>query len=341
MIRQDRHPHRGGCVSSASVAAPALAQQPAAAAARPLPGQGDDGQAGRQPSPGEACPPRRRPVKLKKVTDTEMVVIVTPKGKNAEDVTFIVEKETKIMKGGKVVAVKDVMEAETVTVTYAEADGKKTAKSVTSKGAPAPPPRSSHTSGLPDAPGSRDSGGAESVVACSADSARHGAHGSARGELLHLLAGRSATPPAKVPLTPSDVGLEVRDITIDAEDGVALHGWLVPRPGAPGVVVLHGYPAEKAEMLPIAATLAQHFSVLLMDLRYFGKSGGDATTFGVRERGDLRRAVDVLMAQGTSSVGVFGLSLGGAVAILTAAEDPRIRAIAAYAPYLRPEDLGA
>ena len=145
---------------------------------------------------------------------------------------------------------------------------------------------------------------------------------------------RAVRPPrAKVPLKPSDVGLEVRDITIDAEDGVALHGWLVPRPGAPGVVVLHGYPAEKAEMLPIAATLAPHFSVLLMDLRYFGRSGGGATTFGVRERGDLRRAVDVLIAQGSSSVGVFGMSLGGAVAILTAAEDPRIRAIAAYAPY--------
>lgn len=145
---------------------------------------------------------------------------------------------------------------------------------------------------------------------------------------------RAVRPPRQsVPLRPADVGLEVLDITIDADDGVALHGWLVPRPGSPSVVLLHGYPAEKAEMLPIAATLSQHFSVLLMDLRYFGRSGGDATTFGVRERGDLRRAVDVLVAQGTSPVGVFGLSLGGAVAILTAAEDPRIRAIAAYAPY--------
>jgi uncharacterized protein len=145
---------------------------------------------------------------------------------------------------------------------------------------------------------------------------------------------RAVRPPrATVPLRPADVGLEVRDITIDAEDGVALHGWLVPRRGSPGIVVLHGYPAEKAEMLPIAATLAEHFSVLLMDLRYFGRSGGSATTFGVHERGDLRRAVDVLMAQGASPVGVFGLSLGGAVAILTAAEDPRIRAVAAYAPY--------
>lgn len=152
---------------------------------------------------------------------------------------------------------------------------------------------------------------------------------------------RAVRPPRiSVPLRPADVGLEVRDITIDAEDGVPLHGWLIPRPGTPSVVILHGYPAEKAEMLPIAATLAQHFSVLLMDLRYFGRSGGGATTFGVHERGDLRRAVDILMAQGTSSVGVFGLSLGGAVAIMTAVEDPRIRAIAAYAPFSDLKTLG-
>jgi len=152
---------------------------------------------------------------------------------------------------------------------------------------------------------------------------------------------RAVRPPRhSVPLRPADVGLEVRDITIHAEDGVALHGWFVPRPGAPGVVLLHGYPAEKAEMLPIAATLAPHFSVLLMDLRYFGRSGGDVTTLGFHERGDLRRAVDVLVAESAFPVGVFGLSLGGAVAIMTAAEDPRIRAIAAYAPFSDLKALG-
>lgn len=124
----------------ASIAAPALAQQPAAA-----PPKADAPKA--DMAKPDASKAMAKPAKvatktatgqLKKVTETEMVVIVTPKGKNAEDVTFIIEKETKIMKGGKVVAVKDVMEAETVTVTYAEADGKKTAKSVASKAAPAP-----------------------------------------------------------------------------------------------------------------------------------------------------------------------------------------------------------
>jgi hypothetical protein len=116
---------------AASLAAPALAQTPAAPAAPAAPA----GKMDKAAKPAKAAT-KTATGKLKKVTDTEMVVIVTPKGKDAEDVTFIVEKETKIMKGGKVVAVKDVMEAETVTVTYAEMDGKKTAKQVVSKGAP-------------------------------------------------------------------------------------------------------------------------------------------------------------------------------------------------------------
>jgi hypothetical protein len=118
-----------------SVAAPALAQQPAAA---PPKADAPKADAPKADTAKPKAVTKTATGQLKKVTDTEMVVVVTPKGKNAEDVTFIVEKETKIMKGGKVVAVKDVMEAETVTVTYAEADGKKTAKSVMSKAAPAP-----------------------------------------------------------------------------------------------------------------------------------------------------------------------------------------------------------
>lgn len=147
-------------------------------------------------------------------------------------------------------------------------------------------------------------------------------------------------PRLHAPLQPADVGLDVREITVTATGGVTLHGWLVLRPGAPGVVLLHGYPADKADMLPMAAALAPRFTVLLMDLRYFGRSGGHATTLGARERGDLRSAVDVLASQGVSPIGVFGFSLGGAVAIMAAADDPRIRAVAAYAPFSDLKTLG-
>src|SRR3989441_535478 len=117
------------------------------------------------------------------------------------------------------------------------------------------------------------------------------------------------------------------------DDGLGLAAWVVPRPGAPAVVLLHGYPADRADMLPIAAGLASRFTVFLLDQRYFGRSEGRLTTLGFKERRDLGRALDFLATRGVGAVGVFGFSLGGAVALLAAAEDPRIRAVAAYAPF--------
>jgi uncharacterized protein len=140
-------------------------------------------------------------------------------------------------------------------------------------------------------------------------------------------------PRIAVPLRPDEFRLTVEDVTITAAGGVKLAGWLAARPGAPALVLLHGYPAEKADLLPLAAALAPRFTVLLLDQRYFGASGGRATTIGFRERADLRRTIDFLAARGFREVGVFGLSLGGAVALLAAAEDSRIRAVAAYAPF--------
>src|SRR4030095_787155 len=147
-------------------------------------------------------------------------------------------------------------------------------------------------------------------------------------------------PRIAIPLGPGDFGLTVENVTITADDGVKLAAWLLPRAGAPAILPLHAPPAEKADLLPIAAALAPRFTVLLLDQRYFGQSGGRATTIGYRERGDLRRALDVLAARGVNEVGVFGCSLGGAVALLAAADDPRIRAVAAYAPFADLRSLG-
>jgi pimeloyl-ACP methyl ester carboxylesterase len=140
-------------------------------------------------------------------------------------------------------------------------------------------------------------------------------------------------PRLAVALTPADVKLAVEEMWIETADGLRLSAWLSPKPGAPAIVLLHGYPAEKADMLPLAAALARRFTVLLVDLRYFGRSQGRVTTLGFRERDDLRRAIDALARRGHDRVGVFGFSLGGAIAITTAVEEPRIGALAAYSPF--------
>lgn len=147
-------------------------------------------------------------------------------------------------------------------------------------------------------------------------------------------------PRIHVGLAPAELRLAPETVTIVTRDGLSLAGWLLPRPGAPAVVLLHGYPADKADMLTLAAALAPEFTVLLYDQRYFGASEGWVTTIGHRERDDLARALDLLTARGARRVGVFGFSLGGAVALMTAAEDPRIGAVVAYAPFADLTTLG-
>ena len=136
-----------------------------------------------------------------------------------------------------------------------------------------------------------------------------------------------------IPLAPADVKLTVEEMRIPTADHLSLSAWLVTNPGAPAIVLLHGYPAEKADMLPLAAALAPRFTMLLVDLRYFGASEGRVTTLGFRERDDLRRVIDVMARRGYDRVGVFGFSLGGAIAITAAVDDPRIGAVAAYSPF--------
>ncbi len=145
------------------------------------------------------------------------------------------------------------------------------------------------------------------------------------------------THPARIEsgLTPKNFNLPFEEIALTTKDGISIAGWLISTPvlEKPALIVLHGYPAEKGDMLSIASALHPDFNILLIDFRYFGKSGGSFTTLGINERLDLEVAIDFLESRGFRKVGVFGFSLGGATAILQAAKDPRIGAVVSYASF--------
>lgn len=138
-------------------------------------------------------------------------------------------------------------------------------------------------------------------------------------------------------LTPKDFKLAFENLTLTAGDNIPIAGWFIPAPDSggkkPALVILHGYPAEKGDMLFIASGLHQSFNILLIDLRSFGKSGGSFTTLGNKERLDLSAGLDFLETRGFSKTGVLGFSLGGATAILKAASDERIVAVVSYASF--------
>ena len=73
-------------------------------------------------------------------------------------------------------------------------------------------------------------------------------------------------------------------------------------------------------------------AVLRFDFRGCGESGGlfeDTSLTGRIE--DLESALDFAQKQGYESVGVMGSSLGGTVAVLTAAKDKRVKALVTWA----------
>jgi pimeloyl-ACP methyl ester carboxylesterase len=126
------------------------------------------------------------------------------------------------------------------------------------------------------------------------------------------------------------------EIAVTARDGVRIHSWLFQSPTAQAsVIVLHGHGGNKHTLLPLAKFLYPQYNVLMLDHRGHGDSDGVRTTIGYEERLDVHGAVDLLIERGLGPVGIYGMSMGGATAILAAAEDQRIAAVVADSPYAR------
>jgi uncharacterized protein len=156
----------------------------------------------------------------------------------------------------------------------------------------------------------------------------------------------SNTHPPRYPLhtSPANYGLPFEEISFQAADGVPLKGWFVPahrnkegregRPGpGPAIVISHGLGASKSDFVELAGHLSRKgFHVLLFDFRAHGDSGGRRCSLGYLEKMDLLEALHVLQGKemvDAGRIGVYGFSLGGAVAIMTASERKEIRAVAA------------
>ena len=132
---------------------------------------------------------------------------------------------------------------------------------------------------------------------------------------------------------PANYGLAPQAVTLITSDGLKLSAWYLESAKAKAVILLHGYPAEKSDLLPTASALSPEFSILLLDFRYFGQSEGELSTLGFKEVLDVQAGLDFLQAQGFKKVGVYGFSFGGAVALMTASQDNRVMAVATQSAF--------
>lgn len=128
---------------------------------------------------------------------------------------------------------------------------------------------------------------------------------------------------AAVHRSEADWGWEPVEVT--ANDGAVLSGTYVPRaePSHRTVILLHGLYANRAMCLSLVPMYQEmDYNVLLIDLRGHGESGGAHTMWGLKEMDDLAAWLRFLRERDPAvRVGLHGISLGAALAILESAEE--------------------
>lgn len=132
--------------------------------------------------------------------------------------------------------------------------------------------------------------------------------------------------------------------------GEALFGvlHLPERNPAPAVALCHGFTGHKAEAHRLFVHAARAFAqagvvALRFDFRGSGDSAGEFRDMTIsREIEDASAALDFLQERAEvdpGRLGVLGLSMGGCVAACLAGQDPRVRALALWAPAAHPERI--
>jgi hypothetical protein len=102
------------------------------------------------------------------------------------------------------------------------------------------------------------------------------------------------------------------------------------------IIILHGIASCKETMLGIAAVLADTgYNCILYDSRANGESGGKYCTYGYYEKEDVSKYIDAAISKYKNAVpfGIYGHSLGAAVAVQAMAKDHRIKCGVIVSPF--------
>lgn len=131
-------------------------------------------------------------------------------------------------------------------------------------------------------------------------------------------------------IDPASVGLTFDTFDVDVEPTIQLKGWFVhaasdTRRGT--ILLLHGIGTSRYAMVDHAKLLsASGFNCVLFDSRANGESGGVNCTFGYYEKRDVHYVIDAVQRTYPlcGPIGIYGNSLGAAIAIQAMGVDDRI-----------------
>jgi len=125
--------------------------------------------------------------------------------------------------------------------------------------------------------------------------------------------------------TPGDFGLKYEDVYFEAADGVRLHGWWVPKAGAPVLVWFHGNAGNISHRLENIKLLHDRVGVqvFIFDYREYGRSQGRISREGTfLDAAAAYRYVAETRGMPPQEIILFGRSLGTALATDLAIQKP-------------------
>jgi fermentation-respiration switch protein FrsA (DUF1100 family) len=148
--------------------------------------------------------------------------------------------------------------------------------------------------------------------------------------------------PTRMPITtnPGNYGLRYQNVSfLSRVDHMHLRGWFIPALSYSDrtIIVAHGHAGNRVQMdaglmFLFPAFVRDGYNIFTFDFRDSGESDGTIDTVGYLEQRDLEGAFNYVKGlpqdQGRH-IGFLGFSMGAAVSILVAANEPGVEAIVA------------
>src|SRR6185369_483797 len=145
--------------------------------------------------------------------------------------------------------------------------------------------------------------------------------------------------------------LKASEVTWKNHDGTEARGWIMKGgDGAPAVILLHGYGADRSWLLNLAVKLNEttNFTVLWPDLRGHGENPPvQWTLFGGPDGDDVVAAIEYLRTlkspagkpQIGQGIGLYGIGLGAYAGLEAVGRNADVRALALDSVPASPDDL--
>ena len=150
-----------------------------------------------------------------------------------------------------------------------------------------------------------------------------------------------------ITIFPSQYNVPFKEENFKNEEGLSLKGWFIEAssPSDKTIIFLHGWGQNKGDLLPNTIFLREKgFNLFYFDFRGSGESSQGVSSIGYFETKDALNALDYLCQKypkETKYIGIYGLSMGAAVAIYCAAHRKEIQCVVAEACYFSYEKVVA